>query len=506
MAARALPFRALFILGLNEGTFPRVIREDAFLRDRDRRVLETDLGYKIPEKLKGYDEERLLFSLLVGAARDRLYLFSQRSDETGRSLEPSWYREELCRALGGGEAKHRERLVPRRARDKYRAAPFDRLVSLTPSEAALRAALEEDDPTPFIESEPAREILARSRLVIPVLDNARAPLGAHDGWVGPLTGFLADLRAEGFSATALEMYARCPAQFFLSRALGLEPFDAPEEHDGPGRDTWGSLCHEILAEVVRDWSLGESPSDRLARLDTVCGAVFAQYARTEPIGYPLVWELATTQIKAMLRGALGHDIEELAASGFVPAATEVRLVGTLESLAGVMIQGRVDRIDRRPDGGVRVIDYKLKLGRSSRSPDLVKAALQGRSLQPPLYAVLGAGYAARTADPVGARPNPGVDVALYVLTPGDDGPLIRLRYQPDAEAQSRIERTLEVLIDGIDQGRFPMRPDDECSWCGVASACRRRHRPSVLRAQRDERVQPLVALRNASLARAGVTS
>src|SRR3972149_230257 len=62
MAARGLAFRVLFVLGLNESVFPRVIREDAFLRDRERRVLETSLGYKIPEKLGGGDGEGLLFS------------------------------------------------------------------------------------------------------------------------------------------------------------------------------------------------------------------------------------------------------------------------------------------------------------------------------------------------------------------------------------------------------------------------------------------------------------
>src|SRR3972149_343697 len=88
MAARGLAFRVLFVLGLNESVFPRVIREDAFLRDRERRVLETSLGYKIPEKLGGYDEERLLFSLLVGAARESLSLCAQRSHEAGGAPPP----------------------------------------------------------------------------------------------------------------------------------------------------------------------------------------------------------------------------------------------------------------------------------------------------------------------------------------------------------------------------------------------------------------------------------
>jgi ATP-dependent helicase/nuclease subunit B len=85
MAARGLAFRALFLIGLNEKVFPRFIREDAFLRDRHRRVLDATLGYKIDEKLAGYDEERLLFTLLVQAAQERLFLLYQRADAAGRA-------------------------------------------------------------------------------------------------------------------------------------------------------------------------------------------------------------------------------------------------------------------------------------------------------------------------------------------------------------------------------------------------------------------------------------
>ena len=90
MTARGLSFKALFVLGLNDKVFPRYVREDAFLRDRHRRVLDTTLGFKIDEKLAGYDEERLLFSLICGSADRRLYLSFQRAD-AGRMLAASPY-------------------------------------------------------------------------------------------------------------------------------------------------------------------------------------------------------------------------------------------------------------------------------------------------------------------------------------------------------------------------------------------------------------------------------
>ena len=72
MAARGLSFKAVIVLGLNEKLFPRYIREDAFLRDRHRRVLDATLGFKIDEKLGGYEEESLLFELIAQGASRRL--------------------------------------------------------------------------------------------------------------------------------------------------------------------------------------------------------------------------------------------------------------------------------------------------------------------------------------------------------------------------------------------------------------------------------------------------
>ncbi len=91
MTARGRTVRALFMLGMNEKLFPRYVREDPFLRDRQRVVLESTLGYKIDEKLAGHEEELLLFELLSRSATNRLYLSYQRADEAGRVMAPSGF-------------------------------------------------------------------------------------------------------------------------------------------------------------------------------------------------------------------------------------------------------------------------------------------------------------------------------------------------------------------------------------------------------------------------------
>ena len=151
-AARGLSFRALFVLGMNEGVFPRTIREDAFLRDRDREVLERDLGYKVSQKLTAFDEEKLLFTLLVGAARERLYCSFQRADDSGRVLAPSWYIDELKRALDDNGRQSETISIPRSITEKTATPPFDRQIYCLPAELAIRLTLEAQDPTALVEA------------------------------------------------------------------------------------------------------------------------------------------------------------------------------------------------------------------------------------------------------------------------------------------------------------------------------------------------------------------
>ena len=112
MTARGRTVRALFALGMNEKIFPRFVREDPFLRDRQRVVLESTLGYKIDEKLAGHEEELLLFELLSRSATNRLYLSYQRADETGRVMAPSNF---IARAMRDPRFVAKpEEAVPRR--------------------------------------------------------------------------------------------------------------------------------------------------------------------------------------------------------------------------------------------------------------------------------------------------------------------------------------------------------------------------------------------------------
>jgi ATP-dependent helicase/nuclease subunit B len=502
MDARGIPFRALFVLGLNEKVFPRSIREDAFLRDADREVLARDLGFKIARKLDGFDEERLLCALLLRSARERLYLSYQRADRNGRAMVPSGYLAELAES----GASSRERRIKRRPTERWAEWPYDWRL-LTPREAGLRLILDE------ARAEGARlhaasELLEEGLKALARIDATTPTLTPHDGLAGPGLAHWCRLERDGASPTALERYARCPFQYFAAHVLRLQPLEAPEsvvEIDARSR---GELCHEILrtffARLQRaGCSLAEVDSSEARQwLAEEAAGAFARHEQEQSVGYPLVWALAKEEIARLVERFVQADLADLRETGYVPTLFEVPATGRFghelpEDLRHVPIRGRLDRVDvKRADGKahVRVVDYKYTQARALKPADrdLATAAARGFRLQPPLYLLA----ARNVLDQEPAIPE---TVAFYFLAPNlPDGPLTRSALGAscwEGETGARIGDTVRRMLDGIRAGRFFIFPGDYCDHCDFSSVCRRTHDPSKRRARGDERTKTLERLR-----------
>jgi ATP-dependent helicase/nuclease subunit B len=508
-AARGLPFRALFLLGVNEGVFPRTIREDAFLRDRDREVLERDLGYKVSQKLAAFDEEKLLFTLLVGAARERLYCSFQRADEGGRALAPSWYVDELRRALDDGGRQSETISIARSMTEKSATTPFDRQDLLLPSELAIRLTLEAKDPAALIDaSAPLPALYRQGRRVVAAIDQSGDRLLPYDGTLASFAGYWKHFSERGLSPTALETYARCPFQFFGRHVLGLEPPYRPEEILGPSPAEFGELGHKILNGFYRALIDANYFAGKPATIDTetilqaVARRAFADFEESNPVGYPLAWESLKDGLILLLRRVVTQDLSELEHSGFAPVSLETDVTGQLPAdwpapLSGLRIRGRMDRIDQS-DGRLRVIDYKFKFGANPATQDknLIRSALRGERLQPPFYVLLAERWAERQAT---LPSKPAVEADFYYIAPRwAEAPLTLMPYGSHAlvdKVGAATKQTIAYLADGVRKGNFFINRGEFCGHCDVAPICRKNHPPSLWRAENDPATEPHRALR-----------
>lgn len=517
MAARGLTFRALFLIGMNEKAFPRVVREDAFLRDRHRRVLAETLGYKIDEKLAGYDEEQLLFTLLCRSAGERLFLSYQRADESGRPLAPSPYLEQVH----GAETL----AVPRRSAERVGRAPFLPLL-LTPREWALHQIASGRDVTALLAAGGGEAEIFRNALsALQGIEGEEA--GAYDGLTGPLEGYWAAASARGLAPTPLEQYASCPFQYFADQVLRLKPA-RPETTVEPGPLVLGELAHATLRLAYGrlldlGWPEREGAAARTGEVvQRAAAETFAAQAEQSGGGYPLLWGLAKESLVGLLTTLVEEDRRDCLESGFRPAGFEVEAEGSLELLDAadfkdVQVVGRLDRVDRRVDSSAwRIVDYKFKQGREMTGVDrdLLTAAVRGSRLQPPLYAAMrpraaedltgrSAGGAAGSL--AGLAPSGPEQVELLFLAPAWDRTVVRSTFEASAwrgPAGPALKRTVARLLAGIRGGQYMILPADRyCDFCEFSTACRRFHGPTERRAYRAAPARELRLLRKQKVER-----
>ena len=498
MAARGVPFKALIVLGLNDKVFPRYIREDPFLRDRHRRVLAATMGFKIDEKLGGYEEEAVLFALLHQSAAQRLYLSFQRADDQGRVLAPSPYLAEANRLCGFEEVPIEA--VPRRLTDRVLQRPAIRTF-LPPEDLALWVALSGQDAAPLLEAVGRdAESFRHGMAALSHLEDENPALTLHDGLTGTLAPHWSRVLTRGLAPTPLERYARCPFQYFAADVLRIVPIRVPlvQELDAA---LIGTVCHAALRRcyeqlIPTGWPVDPVTDDTIAWcIHSAVEQAAAEYEARARTGHYLLWELAKDMIVALVSSAVDADQAAQAEDPFIPVAFEVDAEGTIPELIGedagsLKIRGRVDRIDRRPGSDVlRIIDYKFKIGNAIKAEDrnLAQSALRGYRLQPPLYACLN----------IPGQPKPS-QVQFFFLAPHWSTPIARSTFEAavwSSEVGTRLHATLNTLVGGIQSGRFFILPDTYCDTCEFRVACRREHTPTWWRAYRAPEPKVLRVLR-----------
>lgn len=87
--SRSHKVKAVFIIGLNDGVFPSFNKEEGFLNDNDRHVL-NNLGVELAkDSIQSLYEEQFSIYKAFTVAEEELYLSYPSSDKEGTSLRPS---------------------------------------------------------------------------------------------------------------------------------------------------------------------------------------------------------------------------------------------------------------------------------------------------------------------------------------------------------------------------------------------------------------------------------
>jgi ATP-dependent helicase/DNAse subunit B len=383
-------FKVVFLCDLREGSFPRHLRESAFLLDDEREQRIPGLEILDPRRHMEEDE-RYWFLHAVCSASRRLILSYPAHASDGGSLERSTFLADVEQAVP-------QLKVPKEA--LARGSAFQA--------PCLRVTALRDLTPPLLAAESEREYLAAlvHRLTTePLDDRPSAVAAACAAWPGapgaegrlpaifrianPGEGALADATADrvaarqhSFSATELQAYADCPFIWFVGYGLHLREIE--EEYGALER---GTVLHAVLCALYADLPapLRDCMVEELmARAEPLLRAELEAAAHFQAM--PAF--LRDVELEALRRGLerfLAAEIARAQARRTHPVRGEWSFYGPVP-LAGVPVplRGKIDRVDLADDDLTRavIVDYKTSLSSYTGAK-----LLRGEFLQAPLYAL-----------------------------------------------------------------------------------------------------------------------
>jgi len=231
------------------------------------------------------------------------------------------------------------------------------------------------------------------------------------------------------SASAVDTYERCGLQFKLDRdwRLSARPAAAMQ---------YGAAIHRVLKTYFDSVNLGRPKTDDelidLFRLD------LAEAKIQEPYQHELYEKQGIDQLR-----------DFLAAARSLPPPQVLHTEQSFEIRVGeTSVVGRIDRIDRRPDGSVAIVDYKTGKARDQEDAD--------ESLQLSVYAMAAQqkwGYT------VGALIFYNLEENVPVRTTRTEAQLLAAHGRVEAAAQ------------GIADGKFVAKTGIHCNFCAYRTLC-----------------------------------
>ncbi|MCM2251602.1 MAG: PD-(D/E)XK nuclease family protein, partial [Ramlibacter sp.] len=249
------------------------------------------------------------------------------------------------------------------------------------------------------------------------------------------------------SASAYEDLRRCPYRFFALRLLGLH--EAQELDTELEKRDFGNWLHAVLRVFHESLAAHPQPPgpERSRLLENAADEV-TRAQRLQP-GEFLPFAAAWPQARDGYLGWLAqHESREHAVFGEAESEREMQL-------GPVALVGRIDRIDRLPDGRAMVMDYKTESPAASKD----RVRQPGEDTQLAFYAALLADDTLRAA---------------YVNV-GERG-------RTEAVEQAHVVQARDLLVQGIledfsriDSGAaLPALGEGKaCEFCSARGLCRR---------------------------------
>lgn len=298
---------------------------------------------------------------------------------------------------------------------------------------------------------------------------------------------------ETISPTAMNSYLDCPLKFYMRYVAHIKPEDeVSEDVDMP---MFGTILHKAMELLYTPLKGIPSPGDKIKHLigsqtveDMVDKAVDEVYFHNEASrddyegGLLMVRDIVARYIN---RNLLPFDAR---LRDFTIAALEHRLTARFEfgegkSRHSVTFSGLADRVDRLPNGAIRIVDYKTGTPHTEFANVETLFGEEAKERNPAVLQTLLYSLIVDRMQQSGEIEGNDVCPSLYyvrLMHSPDYSPLVNIKggesvmsYKPyKAEFEERLSELLSMLFDP--SVPFSQCEDTKpCAYCDFAPVCKR---------------------------------
>lgn len=367
--SRSHKVKAVFIIGLNDGVFPSVNKNEGFFNDNDREKLKengVELAKGTIEKL--YDDNFNIYKAF-STAEERIYLSYVSANLEGKSLRPSMLVNRIKRIFPN--MIEQSDVIEKQSQVVTKETTFEELLT------RLRSMLDGDE-------------MQRNRQEISLWMEVYQYYANDDQWKEKLENSLKALKYTNHpenisresiqklygetlktSISRLEQYRSCPFSYYLKYGLNLSD---KNEFKIEAIDT-GTFMHDIIDEFfeiveqrrisilnISDEEIGKIIDEIVSeKLQLKKNYIFTSIPKYRVLANRLIrvikksMKYIVDSIRYSKFEVLGHELEFKQGKEYPP------IQFTLEDGRKVELTGKIDRIDiaKNIDGNyIRIIDYK----------------------------------------------------------------------------------------------------------------------------------------------------
>ncbi|MBQ3150157.1 MAG: exodeoxyribonuclease V subunit gamma [Clostridia bacterium] len=346
--------RVVFVMGANEGEFPKKTENTGMLNDADRKYLK-ELGIELYDFGESKSlEERFLVYKTLSSARERLFVSYSGATADGVVLAPS----SVIRTL-------EEKFPSCRKVDFSAVSDIDKIEGVIPAfETLCLESVEKDGIYKELsewfsaESDYSGKMEALSRITDKTAFKINDKQTATE-----LFG-----KNMYLSASRVEKYYNCPFSYFCLYGLMARP-RATADFDAA---TQGTEIHFILEKLLRDYGkdglVAMSEEERAEKVNELLYEYLVSKMGTEEKTDRFMY--LYNRLQKSIGEILARLIMEFRKSSFVPVDFELKIdrdgevmpyTTTMEDGSTVSLKGIVDRVDMMELNGkkyIRIVDYK----------------------------------------------------------------------------------------------------------------------------------------------------